>query len=223
MFLHKEIELLQRMMLDLGGRVEEAVRRAIHALETRDTALARRVEAEDAEVDAEEVALEEECLKVLALHQPVAVDLRVIVSILKINNDLERIGDFAVAIARCARPAEQAGALPWPEQLTALTTRATRMTGGALDAFVRFDGRAARVVCLGEEDYKAAFNTLRANVAQTLRETREAGVVDAALDQLAVGRSLQRICGHAVNIAEDVIYMLDGVVVRHKPLEVQPL
>jgi len=221
MFLHKEIELLQRMMLDLGGRVEEAVRRAIHALETHDTALARRVEAEDAELDADEVALEEECLKVLALHQPVAGDLRVIVSILKINNDLERIGDFAVAIARCVRPAGQDGALPWPPQLSQLTSHATRMTGGSLDAFVRLDGRAARVVCLGEEDYKAAFNTLRANIAQTLRETREAGVVDSGLDQLAVGRSLQRICGHAVNIAEDVIYMLDGVVVRHKHPEVQ--
>ncbi|MCL1887593.1 MAG: phosphate signaling complex protein PhoU [Kiritimatiellaeota bacterium] len=221
MFLHREIELLQHKMLDLGGCVEDAVRRAIHALETHDTALARRVEEEDAALDADEVALEEECLKVLALHQPVAMDLRVIVSILKINNDLERIGDFAVAIARCARPAGQAGDPPWPEQLPALTSHAMRMVSGVLDAFVRLDGRAARVVCLGEEEFKSAFNALRGGVSQTLRETREAGVVDAALDHLAVGRSLQRICGHAVNIAEDVIYMLEGVVVRHKHQAIQ--
>ena len=217
MILHREIESLQRRMLDLGSRVEEAVRGAIRALETHDTALAQRVEAEDAAIDAEEVALEEACLKVLALHQPVAVDLRVIIAVLKINNDLERIGDFAVAIARHARPAGPPG-VPWPGELSLLTARATRMAADALDAFVRLDRPAARAVCLGEEEFKKAFHTLRENTAQTLRETREAGVVDASLAHLAVGRSLQRICGHAVNIAEDVVYMLDGIVVRHKKM-----
>ena len=214
MVLQKEIHLLERRMLDLGGRVEAGVRRAIQALEKRDAALARQVEDEDAEIDAEEVALEEACLKVLALHQPVAIDLRVIIAILKINNDLERIGDFAVAIARRVHPAEKP-VLPWPAQLPMLTAFATRMVGEVLDAFVRLDGKAARAVCLGEETFKRAFNELSGVLAQTLRETREADVVDAALEYLSVGRSLQRICGHAVNVAEDVLYMLDGVVVRH--------
>jgi len=216
MVLVKEIQLLERQMLDLGGRVETSVRHAIRALETHDTRLAQEVIAEDKEIDAEEVALEEGCLKVLALHQPVAIDLRVIISILKINNDLERIGDFAVSIARCVRPVKTE-AVPWPEQLLVLTAYATRMVSEALDAFVKLDGKAARAVCLSEESFKTAFNVLRANLAQTMRETREARVVDAALEYLAVGRSLQRICGHATNIAEDVIYMLDGVVVRHNP------
>ena len=220
MVLQREIDKLNRQMLDLGGRVEESVRHAIRALETRDAMLARKVEAEDSNIDAEEVALEESCLKVLALHQPVAIDLRVIISVLKINNDLERIGDFAVAIARCARsPAN--GAMPWPEEMPVLTALATRMLGEALDAFVRFDAKAARAVCLSEDQFKNAFHSLRENLSQMLRETRDANVVDAALDQLAVGRSLQRICGHASNIAEDVLYMLDGVVVRHNPQAIQ--
>ncbi len=221
MVLHKEINLLERRMLDLGARVEASVRQAIRALETHDIPLARQVETEDAEIDAEEVALEEACLKVLALHQPVAIDLRVIISVLKINNDLERIGDFAVAIARRVRPSDKA-ALAWPEQLPELTTFATRMVGEVLDAFVKLDGKAARNVCLSEESFKRAYSALYRLLSQTLRETRDAGVVDTALDYLAVGRSLQRICGHAVNIAEDVIYMLDGIVVRHNYQAIQP-
>ena len=211
LILHNEITALQRRMLDLGARVGEAVRGAISALENHDLALAARIVDADAEIDAEEVALEEACLKVLALHQPVAVDLRLIIAILKINNDLERIGDFAVYIARRIRPPAET-ALPWPPQLGELTTRAIYMVDGALDSFVRMDRDAARKLCHGGESFHRAYDALYRAMTQALRTPEH---IDPALEYIAAGRSLQRICDHATNIAEDVVYMIDGIVVRH--------
>jgi phosphate transport system regulatory protein PhoU len=214
LILHQEITALQRRMLDLGARVGEAVRGAISALETHDLNLASRIDSADSEIDAEEVALEEACLKVLALHQPVAVDLRLIIAILKINNDLERIGDLAVYIARRVRPQTDAAPAS-PPQLSELATRAVFMVDGALDAFVRMDRDAARNLCHGGETFGRAYDALYRAMTQTLRETRDAESIDAALEYIIAGRSLQRICDHATNIAEDVVYMLDGIVVRH--------
>ncbi|MDR2850256.1 MAG: phosphate signaling complex protein PhoU [Verrucomicrobiota bacterium] len=211
--LDREIDQLQRRMLDLGGLAEASVRYAVQALQTHDTALAQRVSDDDTTLDAEEVVLEEACLKVLALHQPVAVDLRVIIGILKINNDLERVGDLAVSIAQCVH-ADQAEP-GWPAQLSALTAYATGLVSDALTAFVQMNRVTAVALCLKKETFRAASAALEQTIRDLLCVTHDARTVRTAMAWLAAGHALRRICEHAVNLAENVIYIHDGIVIRH--------
>jgi len=215
--LQVEIQHLQRKMLELSALAEQAVRLAIQAVEKHDTVLARQVIAGDEAVDAAEVELEEDCLKVLALHQPVAVDLRVIVAVLKINSDLERIGDYGTSIAKRAITLSRFQVRP--EQIhprfTPLANMAVARLNEAIDAFVRLDTAAARRICMSEDELEEVRRAVTQDLTETIRRSSEQDVIDAALEYLRVARSLERIGEHAVNIAEDIIYMVEGVVVRH--------
>lgn len=210
--LRKDLDELEKRLLRLGGRVEDAVRKSIAAVLERRAALAEQVIAGDLAIDQEEVEIEEDCLKVLALHQPVATDLRFTAACLKINNDLERIGDLAVNIAK--RATSLAGhSFAAPPSLRPMMEDTVGMLREALDSFVRGDVELARQV-LAEDDAVDRFN--REIIEELIgRMERDPGIVDPALRILSVSKHLERMADHATNIAEDVIYMVEGSIIRH--------
>ena len=210
----RELRHLEQQMTALGARVEESVLLAVKAVRARDLPLAARIIAEDATVDAEEVRLEEECLKILALHQPVAVDLRMVVAILKINSDLERVGDCAVTIAASARELCNLPEMRVPEPLGLLADSAIGMLKGALDAFVRMDAAEARRVCQLDPAVDNAHRMVYEQIKASVVNVPE--VAESGLHVLRISHALERVGDHATNIAEDVIYILEGGIVRHR-------
>jgi phosphate transport system protein len=209
----RELDKLKRKMLSLGAMVEKAVRLAIKALEARDTELAGKVIDVDHEIDEREVEVEEDCLKILALHQPVAIDLRIISAIIKINNDLERVGDEAVNIAqRVITMAKQAPA-DIQFDYNRMAEKAESMLKSSLDAMVNLDEDLAYKVCLGDDEIDDMNRYIYDQVKQTIR--REPEHVGYLINLLLVSRHLERIADHATNIAEEVIYVIEGVIHRH--------
>jgi phosphate transport system protein len=214
--LQLEIRRLQQLILGLSGRVEEMVSDAVRALEGKDKILARQVVARDDEVDGAEVEIEEECLKALALYQPVAADLRFIVTVLKINNDLERVADLA---ANVAERAESLAALPPPElsfDFHDMALRVRKMLNRSLDALIRRDAEMARIVMAADDRVDAMHAGIYRLVASAVAAHPEHTI--GYLQLLSISRNLERIADHATNIAEDVIYMLEGEIVRHQDL-----
>ena len=212
--LSHDLELLERKLLDLGARVEDSVRKSVAALDARRADLAQEVIDGDPGIDQAEVELEEDCLKVLALHQPVATDLRFVAVCLKINNDLERIGDLAVNIAERAASFDRALGFRVPDELTPMTEVTIRMLRKSLDAFVKADVRLAREV-LAQDNIVDNYNRVIIK-AMMARMKSQAEQVDAALLFLSASKNLERIADHATNIAEDVVYMVEGDIIRHK-------
>ena len=211
--LRLDLDRLEKRLLMLGARVEDTVRKSIDSLLQRNATSAREVIQGDSEIDAEEVAIEEECLKILALHQPVAGDLRLVAACLKINNDLERIGDLAVNIAERAASMHRELAFPAPDGLRPMMETAASMLRESLDAFVRQSVPAATKVRADDERVDAAN---RQNIHAMLGVMKQdPSFVEDALLFLSASKSLERIADHATNIAEDVIYMVVGDIVRH--------
>jgi phosphate transport system protein len=212
--LQMEIDKLKKQILYLGALVEEAVQKAGKAVISRDAELATKVIESDEAIDRMEVELEEECLKVLALYQPVATDLRYIVAILKINNDLERIGDLAVNAAEEAQAIARLPSIPIPPELVTMAEQARTMLKNALDAFVNLDLNLANQVCQSDDivdDLDRKMNLIvTAAIRQDLDQT------EAAASLLLISRHLERIADHATNIAQDVIYLHEGEIVRHR-------
>jgi len=215
-----EIERLKKDLLALSALVEERLYAAARAVEARDRELAQQVIDGDDDIDRAEVELEEACLKVLALHQPVAGDLRFVVMALKIDNDLERVGDMAVNIAKRARHLAKRPAITAPLDIHAMTDKVWRQLKKSLDAFVRSDPSAAREVLREDESTDDLYKSGRRVLIATMREHPES--VDALVDYLWVLRSCERIGDHATNIAEDVIYLVEGAIARHKKLAAEP-
>jgi phosphate transport system protein len=211
--LHRDLDLLKKEILEMGSLVEEATRRAIEALEKRDADLAHDVIEGDDRLDTKEVEVEEECLKVLALHQPVAADLRFIVTVLKVNNDLERMGDLAKNIAERSLDIVLDRKLV-PRELREMADRVQGMVTRSLDALVRMDPWIARAV-LGDDH---AIDELNARMHATFRTEmeRDSSGVSNAISLLLVSRHLERIADQATNIAEDVIFTVEGELVRHR-------
>ncbi len=209
-----EIDKLKTRILALSAMVEEAVFRAVRALEERDGASAQSVVDSDTEIDLAEVDIEEECQKILALHQPVAHDLRFIIAILKINAELERIGDAAVNIA------ERVGLLAHEEQVRipfdflGMARKAQDMLRESLEALVTLDARRAFQV-IREDDKVDEMNGQVYNIIEEgIRN--DPGHVESYIHLLGVARHIERIADHASNIAEDVIYLVEGRIVRHR-------
>ncbi len=174
--------------------------------------------AGDTQIDHEENQVEEECLKILALHQPVAVDLRRIAAIMKINTDLERMADLAVDIAERAVHLTQLPAILVPQKLQRMTDLTTVMVRHSLDAFVNLDPRLARQVCRLDDDVDRLNHEIIQELIRTMQESSAA--VEAGLSLFSATRHLERIADHATNVAEDVIYLVEGVIVRHLPAAV---
>lgn len=211
--LEKELVKLKKNLLHMSALVEEDSRKAVMAITTRDVKLAREVIDKDCEIDAFENELEEECLKILALHQPVAADLRFVVACLKINNDLERVGDLSVKIAKRAIAIAEEGEGASPIDFSVLMDRAQRMLKLSLDALMARSSYAAGKVLEGDDEVDALNKDIRKKILQLIKENP--GKVEYFISLMNVSRNLERIADCATSIAEDVIYMIEGEIVRH--------
>jgi phosphate transport system protein len=211
--LRREMEQLKKQVLSLSAVVEEAVWLAVRAVHERDPRLADRVIEGDRAIDEREVQVEEECLKLLALYQPVASDLRFLVTVLKLNNDLERIGDLAVNIAERARYLATQAPVSTPFDFVGMATRAQEMLRLALDALVNVDPHRAREVCAMDDAVDAINREMYGQVQRGIQA--DPARVDVFITLLSISRHLERIADHATNIAEDVAYMFEGRVMRH--------
>jgi phosphate transport system protein len=214
MHLQREIDRLKRKILALGALVEDNLRLAMQAIEARDADKAHRVMVTDILIDDQEVEVEEECLKILALYQPVASDLRFLVAVIKINSELERIGDLASNIGERALALADEHPVPVPEGFTIMADRTGTILEKALDALVRQDATAARVVLAADDEIDMLYQGLIEDLKQIIRTDPEH--LDAIVLLFSVARYLERLADHATNIAEDVIYMVDGEISRHQ-------
>jgi phosphate transport system protein len=212
-----ELEQLKARLLEMGGLAEEQVRLAVRGLVERDRALIDRVIGSDGPLNALHIEVDNRCFTLLALYQPMAVDLRAIVAAVKINSDLERVGDLAINIAEAAR---QYAAHPPVKKLIDIPRMAAiaqSMLRDALDAFVRRDTTLAQHV-LDEDD---ALDTLKSQIFRELLTymLQDPATIEPALDLILVSRHLERIGDHATNVAEDVIFMVSAKDVRHHATE----
>ena len=215
--LQTELMKIKKRILSLGALVEENLRMAVNSIEPRNAAEAEKAIHADRKVDEIEVEVEEECLKILALHQPVAVDLRFLASVIKINNDLERIGDESVNIAeRVVYLASRPPVAPDIEYVT-MAEKTQKMLKGSLDAFVNLDVDLAYKVILKDEEVDVLNRNIIAEVIETIRKNPE--YVDALVCYISIARYLERIADHATNICEEVIYMIEGEISRHRYYE----
>lgn len=212
--LQRDIESLNTELLNISSMVEEMIDKATQALSERKYELADQVVASDSFVDEHEVHVEEECLKMLALHQPVAVDLRRIATVMKVNGDLERIADLAVSIAQRAKAMDAFPAFPIPEQLPRMVVIATQMVRGVMDAFVKMDTVAARRIMAMDHEVDQYNCEIIEDLQRVMRERPD--LVEPALHCFSAVRHIERIADHATNIAEDVVYLVEGDIVRHR-------
>lgn len=213
--LSHELEYLKRQTFSLVALVENNLSRAVQAVQDRNESMARDVIEKDSNIDATEVAVEEECLKILALHQPVAIDLRYIIAILKLNNDLERIGDLAVNIAERAIFLCEIPPVPVPFDFDTMAAKAYSMLKRSLDALVESDATAAGNVCASDDEVDTINRGMYEKVKTAIRKHPDH--LDALIHLLSVSRHLERVADHATNIAEDVIYFVEGRIARHAP------
>ena len=212
--IERQIESLKEKILRVGTLVEEAISKSITAVINRDTALAQRVQASDEQIDRMEVEVEEECLKILALSQPVAADLRFVVAALKINNDLERMGDLAKNIAK--RVSQLAGGEPieLPPEIRMMAMQAEEMVRQCLDAVVTADPILARRVREQDDAVDEARQKIRRRILKGIQERPEN--LENLLRINSISKHIERIADMATNVAEDVIYMVEGDIVRHR-------
>lgn len=211
--MQKEIDRLKKQLLSLCAVVEDHFEKSIAALERRDAKIAAEVLGSDDRIDEMEVDLEEECLKVLALHQPVAIDLRFLVAVLKINNDLERIGDLAANIAERAVALSRVPEIVPPFDVAEMADVTHKMLEMSLQCLVEFDPElAGRILAMDD-----TVDHIHAGNFQRIKDRILADVseLDALTQYLTVSRHLERIADLATNIAEDVYYMIEGEIVRH--------
>ncbi|MFN7892811.1 MAG: phosphate signaling complex protein PhoU [Pirellula sp.] len=201
-------------LLRLSGSVEEMIRKSVQSLVERRGTLAAEVIDRDNEVDRGEVRIEEDCLKMLALHQPVAADLRRITTMMKINNDLERMADLACNIAQRADSLCPHPEFPIPSGIDQMATMAISMVRRSLDAFVNRDTEMAFRV-IKDDDKVDAKNVEVIEVLNSLM-SQNSSQIYAAMHCFSASRHLEQIADHAVSVAEDTIYMVDGVIVRHR-------
>ncbi len=214
--LQRETDRLKRKVLALGALVEDNLRLAFQAIELRDAAKARKVIETDVLIDQDEVEIEEECLKILALYQPVAGDLRFVAAVIKINSELERIGDLAENIAKRALQLLDEPAVTPPHTVSVMADRTGTILERALDALVRQDAVTAREVLVADVEIDDLYKQLLDELKTLLRDKEQLDErLEAVVLLFSVARYLERLADHATNIAEDVLYMVEGEIQRH--------
>jgi phosphate transport system protein len=209
----RELDNIKKRILTLSSLVEERVQSATRAVENIDAELAQRIIKTDYEIDEMEVEIEEECLKVLALHQPVAVDLRFIIAVIKINSELERIGDQAVNIAQRVEVIAKRPKPPFMFDYAEMGQKAQRMLKMSLDALVNLDVDIAYKVITLDDEVDRIKSDAYDKIKQAIKELPER--VGYYINLLLISRHLERLADHATNIAEEVIYLVEGEIYRH--------
>lgn len=212
--LSRDLEEAHQSLLRISGEVEDMIAQAVKSLVERRGSLAAEVIVRDTAIDRAEVRIEEECLKMLALHQPVAADMRLITTMMKVNNDLERIADLACNVAQRAKSLCSFPEFPIPSGINEMASMITRMVRASLDAFVQRNTEQARSV-IEDDDPVDAKNVEVIEALAKLMSDDQTQIVPA-LHCFSAARHLEQIADHAVSIAEDVIYMVDGVIIRHR-------
>jgi phosphate transport system protein len=217
---HDELARLKDRLLQMSGQAQDALDRAVRAVLQRDGDAADRVLREDGQIDALEVEIEEMVTNLLALHQPMASDLRLVLAALKISNDLERVGDHAVNIAGCAQfLLDQRPIAPEPE-IVEMGRIARSMLAQSIDAFVRGDAALGRQVC-GQDDqvdalHRSVFRILLTHMAE------DPHTIGAAMELFLVSRNLERVADLATNVAEDVVFIVEGKNIKHSAELLEP-
>ena len=209
-----EIDRIKRKFLHVTALVEESLFSAVKAVQNLDANQAQEIVNGDEKIDQLEVELEEDFLKILALYQPVAIDLRFIIAALKINNDLERIADLAVNIAEEAIRLSRLPQVSIPFDLPRMLEQTKSMVHKSADSLVDLNPALAYEVCNDDDELDDLNRAARKSVEKQLG--RNPQHTPALISQLNIARNLERIGDHATNIAEDVIYMVDGEIVRHR-------
>ncbi len=209
----EELNRLKEKLLRMASLVEESISRAMKALVDRNPDLAAEVIKHDEEVNMLEIEIDELCLKLLALMQPIAVDLRFITSAMKIGNDLERMGDQAVNIAERTLELLKQPQLKPLIDIPRMSTLAQKMVKDSLDAFVNKDAHLARDVCARDDQVDNINDQVFRELLTYMME--DASTITRAVDLILIGRHLERIADHATNIGEDVVYIVEGKTIKH--------
>lgn len=212
--LHRQLYDLKQAIVYVGSLVEEALDKALRSLVTRNELLAREVVEADENINRMEVSVEEDCLRILALYQPVAMDLRFVVAVLKINNDLERIGDLAKSIAKRSLYLARSREVNVPGEYRHMARCAQQMVKQSLDALVTANAHLARQV-RSQDDKVDAFRD-RISDMMSARILEHPEQTDVLMKLFSVARHLERLADMATHIAEEVIYMVEGAIVRHR-------
>ena len=209
----EELEMLQQRLLSMGGLAEDRMGDSVRAIAERDPVLVERILVGDEPINALHIEIDDRCFKLLALRQPMAADLRAIVAAVKINTDLERVGDLAVNIAEAAKRYLQHAPVKPLIDIPRMGDLAQRMLRDALDAFVRRDMQLAEAVLAADD----TLDTLKTQIFRDLLTfmLSEPSTIEPSLDLILISRHLERIGDHATNIAEDVIFMVSARDVRH--------
>ncbi len=210
---HEELEALKQTLLAMGGLVEDQIRRVMRALLERDDVIAQEVIDRDRQVNAYDIEVDEQCVNLLALHQPAAGDLRFITTAMKIVTDLERIGDQAVNIAQRALELNREPQLKPYIDLPRMADKAQRMVKESLDAFVARDTALARQVCAEDAEVDALKEQIFRELLTFMME--DPRTVSRSIRVILISRFMERVADHATNIAEMVIYLVEGKMVRH--------
>ncbi|KAA3632458.1 MAG: phosphate transport system regulatory protein PhoU [Calditrichaeota bacterium] len=209
-----EIDRLKKKVLYLTAMVERSLQTSVKAIINRDDSAVTAVQELDNEIDTLEVEVEEDCLKILALHQPVAADLRFVIAVLKINNDLERIGDLSVNISKRIKYFAPFSDRKVPFDLDNMLERTSKMVHMSADALIAWDPEKAKEICEADnaidEIHKQAYKEIHKHIQS------EPEFVEYYISLLSVSRNLERIADHATNIAEDIVYMVSGEIIRHQ-------
>ena len=212
--LQKELEKIKKQILSLGAMAEERIRMAIKAIETWDAGLAEEIIRRDYEIDEREIEVEEECLKILALHQPVAVDLRFLIAVIKINSELERVGDEAVNIAHRVRNISKRRRLDLSFDFSTMSEKAATMLRLSLDALVNLDLDLAFKVLTLDDEVDLMHREIYDRIKEVMSQNPD--YVGYLINLYTTSRHLERVGDHSTNIAEVVIYLIEGEIIRHR-------
>ncbi|REJ89751.1 MAG: phosphate transport system regulatory protein PhoU [Planctomycetota bacterium] len=211
--LQADLQTLHRDLLSMSASVEDMIHRAVALLSEPDLHQARELAAQDTQIDRWDVAIEENCLKILALHQPVAIDLRRLTTVLKIIGELERVADLAVNIAERACGLLDEAQVTVPDELKDMAQRAVDMLHRSIDAYVALDGDMARRVVAEDDEIDRANEMLINDLINRMHQQHDR--IDAFLHLFSAVRHVERVGDHATNIAEDVVYLVEGQIIRH--------
>ena len=211
---HDELDSLQEVLMEMAGLVEQVIREAISAVLTRDGTVADRITDADDRIDELEVEIDARALELLALQQPMASDLRQIVTANKIANDLERMGDHAVNIANAARRLSETAPLPEIRELQEMAEVVQGMVSDALDAYVTRSAAKARMVCITDDRVDELRRSMfRILVTHMLEDPKR---ISGALELLLVSQNFERIGDLATNVCEDLVFLVEGLMIKHR-------
>ncbi len=210
----RDMDRVHRSILSMFALVEETIHRAVEGLNTRSRDILAELEQRDVEINRHDVEIEEDCLKILALHQPVASDLRRVAAVLKIIGELERVGDLGVNIAERTVGLADYAEPAIPSEMKVMSEIALDMLHRAIDSFVELNTDVARQVCADDDKVDRLNDEILSDLKKTM--SAQPALVNPAMHLFSVTRHLERIADHATNIAEDVVYLVEGEIIRHQ-------